>query len=374
LNSTEEFLDIMGAICLLCRTPIRPRSHISKLRVLLLSILVGVLPMTAMGQPRVTGSHGAFSFYFENDVFAGTDRYYTNGTRLTWISPEVAAYPEHPCIPKWSLPFVTGLPFVNKSGHKRAIYVSAGQSIYTPEDIERTDLIKDDRPYAGVAYFAIGFQSKSPQHMESLEFDVGLVGPHSYAEQTQKAIHEWSDSMDPKGWDNQLEDEPFLEAIYLHKIKFIRSRLANGLEYDVIPHYGWGLGNAYTFANAGAQLRFGWNLPSDFGTFLIRPGCECNAPSGERDRSLPRGTNQLGIHVFAAIDGYAVLRDILLDGNTFRDSHSVEKEPFTADLLAGVGLTISRFKVSYGYVYRTKQFKTQRDQQVFGTITISFFY
>ncbi len=330
--------------------------------------------MTVMGQPRRAGSQGAFSLYFENDVFARTDRHYTNGTKLTWISPDVAAYPEHPWIPSWSLPFVTRLPFVNKPGFRRAIFLSIGQSIYTPEDIERTDLIKEDRPYAGVAYFAIGFQSKSPYHMETLEFDVGLVGPHSYAEQAQKAVHEWLDSMEARGWDNQLEDEPFLEAIYLHKIKFIGSRVASGFEYDVIPHYGWGLGNAYTFANAGAQIRFGWNLPNDFGTFLIRPGCECNAPSAEPDRRLSRHNNRFGIHVFAAVDGHAVLRDILLDGNTFRDSHSVDKEPFRADLLAGVGLTLNRLKISYGYVYRTKQFKTQRDEQVFGTITVSFFY
>ena len=39
--------------------------------------------------------------------------------------------------------------------------MSLSQNIYTPEDIESSDLIKDDRPYAGILYYAIGFHSKT---------------------------------------------------------------------------------------------------------------------------------------------------------------------------------------------------------------------
>jgi len=135
------------------------------------------------------------------------------------------------------------VPFINKPGFQRAISMSIGQNIYTPEDIKRRDLIKEDRPYAGITYLAIGFHSKSSRRMDTLEFDLGIVGRHSYAEDCQKVVHEWIDSAKPEGWDNQLRDEPVLEVVYERKWKLLQSGAGGGFGYDFIPHMGAGLGN-----------------------------------------------------------------------------------------------------------------------------------
>jgi len=306
----------------------------------------------------------------ENDWFGGTDQHYTNGLRLTLISPDLTDYRKNPEIPKVSYPLLTRLSFLKNPGFQRSISISIGQNIYTPEDIEHSDLIEEDCPYAGVTYFAVGFHSKSTSRMDTLEFDLGIVGPHSHAEDSQKTVHEWIDDTRPNGWGNQLEDEPVLGVLYERKWKLLRSRAGRGFGYDMIPCLGGGLGNAYTYAHAGAKVRYGWNLPNDFGTLTIRPGCDTNAASDERDPRFFR-RNRSGIHVFAAVDGRAALRNIYLDGSTFQDSHSVDKKPFVADFMAGVGLIAGRFKISYAYVYRTKEFETQKDEQQFGAITLS---
>jgi hypothetical protein len=67
-----------------------------------------------------------------------------------------------------------------------------------------------------------------------------------------------------------------------------------------------------------------------------------------------------------------VARNILFDGNTFRESHSVTKRPFVADLIGGIGMIVHRFKITYAYVHRTKEFDTQREEQNFGAISVSF--
>ena len=328
--------------------------------------------MTAMAQDEKTKDLSTFSFYLENDTFADTDRDYTNGTKLSWISPDLADYQENPKIPQWSYPLIDRLPFVNEPGFQRAISISIGQNIYTPEDLKQSDLIQNDRPYAGISYFAIGFHSKNSCRMDTLEFDLGIVGRHSYAEDCQKVVHEWIDSTDPEGWHNQLKDEPVLNIFYGRKWKLVQSGIGSGFGYDLIPHVGCALGNVATLANAGAQVRFGWNLPNDFGTFLIRPGSDSNAPLDKQDpRFFPR-YHRIGIHLFAAVDGHAVLRNIFLDGNTFRDSHSVDKKPFVVNFGVGAGVIIYRFKITYAYVYRTKEFKTQKDEQEFGAITVSY--
>jgi hypothetical protein len=41
--------------------------------------------------------------------------------------------------------------------------------MYTPEDTKRSDLILDDRPYAGLTYLEIGLQGKSHRRMNSWE-------------------------------------------------------------------------------------------------------------------------------------------------------------------------------------------------------------
>jgi len=332
------------------------------------------IPFAAVAEEKNASDSNTFSFYLENDVFAGTDRHYTSGVRLTWISPDLTHFLEHPTLPEWSHPLIKRLPFIHEPGYQRAIYLSVGQNIFTPEDIKRRKLIEDDRPYAGLTYLAMGFQSKNTLHMDTLEFDLGIVGPYSYAQDVQTELHEWIDSQIPMGWDNQLNDELAVGVMYMHKVKLVQSGLGNGFNYDVIPHVGGGAGNLKTYVNAGAQFRVGWNLPNDFGTFLIRPGCECNAPVDERDpRFFPR-YHRLGIHGFIAIDAIAVFHDIFLDGNTFQDSHSVDKKPFTADIMAGLSLICSRFKMSYAYVYRTKEFENQEKGNIIGAVTISFTY
>ncbi len=48
-------------------------------------------------------------------------------------------------------------------------------------------------------------------------------------------------------------------------------------------HAGFSLGNVQTHANLGGMLRLGFNLPSDFGVQLIRPGGGGNSPINDED-------------------------------------------------------------------------------------------
>jgi lipid A 3-O-deacylase len=315
--------------------------------------------------------YGTFTFYLENDVFTGTDREYTNGMKLTWISQDLTDYCNNPHVPEWGRSVIDCLPFVNEPGFTRNISISVGQNMYAPEDLERTDLVPDQRPYAGIAYLAVGFHSKNSRRMDTLEIDLGILGPHSYAEQVQKTWHNWIDTTEPMGWDHQLKDEPILNVFYERKWKVLQSQGLEGFAYDFIPHLGCSLGNAFTGANFGGQFRFGWNLPNDFGTFLIRPGSDTNAPVDGNDPRFFPAFERFGIHLFAGVYARAVLRNILLDGNTFRDSHSVDKKGFVVHMMTGVGILIHRYKLSCAYVRQTREYDTQKEKQEYGAITVS---
>ena len=74
---------------------------------------------------------------------------------------------------------------------------------------------------------------------------------------------------------------------------------------------------------------------------------------------------------FASAEGRAVARNIFLDGNTFKDSRSVDKEPFVGDLQWGLVLTWRNFRVSFTDVFRTREFETQKESEHYGSICLS---
>lgn len=325
--------------------------------------LVPATPSLAAEKPKEPWT---VNIYFENDLFTGTDSDYTNGVKISLISPDLDTFVESGKLPEWSLEYIYLLPFVNDPDPvlKRKVEFSLGQNIYTPSDISRRDLISDDRPYAGWTYFATAFHTRSRERMDTIELQLGVVGPNSFAEDTQKAVHDLFGQQQPNGWEHQLKNEPGLAAIYERKWQidpfFSRGTFAG----DVITHLGCALGNVATYVNTGFETRLGWNLPDDFGVSLIRPAG--NTSFSVRQRR--------GGYLFAAVNGRAVLQDIFLDGNTFAHSHSVSKKPFVADLAGGAALYFKQLKLTWTQVLRTKEFDGQVDNHSFGSLTLSFFF
>ncbi|HPC09272.1 MAG TPA: lipid A deacylase LpxR family protein [Smithella sp.] len=339
--------------------------------------VIGMLTVAAAAQSSIASNNQARSSetltaYMENDLFEHLDRYYTHGTKFSWISRDLSNYREITSIPHWMQSIIEKVPLVNDPDQQRSVSLSFGQNIYTPEHKEKRKLLKNDRPYAGITYLGLGLHSKNTKHMDTLELGIGIVGRHSYAEDIQTKIHEWTDSEVARGWKNQLRDEPILNVYLERKWRLLQLRNSSGLGLDLIPHTGLAIGNALTGANLGGQVRFGWNVPNDFGTYLIRPGSDSSAPLDDTDPRFFAPLRRFGVHAFFAVDGKAVARNILLDGNTFRDSHSVKKEPFVAEIIGGLGIIIHRIKITYSYVHRTKEFEKQKDAQHFGALALSF--
>lgn len=337
-------------------------------------ILTGAVPLMADAQSEQIKHRGLISLQIENDIFARTDQDYTNGLRLTWVSLDLAANRADSRLPGWLYYLGKISPFL-RSGSQKRISIFFGQNIYTPADIEKSGLIEDDRPYAGLAYVGVGVHSRDIRSMDALEFELGIVGPHSFAEQTQKFVHGLFNFTHPNGWDNQLHDELAMEALFEHRRKLLYSVARPGFGYDLLSHLGVGLGNIYIGSGAGIEARCGLNLPDDFGTFHFRPNNKSGIVSTAGKQETPLSPqNRFGIYFLLGIKGEAVLRDIFLDGNAFGHSHSVEKRNLIANAVAGITVASGRFRISYKYIYSTKRFKTQKRDQIYGQINLSFSY
>jgi len=311
--------------------------------------------------------------YFENDLFSETDQNYTNGLRFSWVSPDLQDYIDDPRIPEWVRKVNKRLVFFHKShsGLQRNIIASIGQTIYTPEDVDSRELIEDDRPYAGWLYSSFSFQSKDDRQLDTLEAQFGLVGPASLAKEAQDFIHDLRGFDKFKGWDHQLRNEPGVLFVWEHKQKLIKpSSDPEKFTYDVIGHTGIALGNVADYLNMGAEIRFGWMIPNDFGTSAVRPGGDNSAPDVTWDpRERGKGW---GVHAFASTDVRLVAHDIFLDGNTFKSSHSVDKEFLVADAAVGISMIYHGVKISYAQVFRTREFRKQKHSHSYGSLAISY--
>lgn len=320
--------------------------------------------------PPVTRAREAavFTAYFENDILANTDEHYTAGTKLSWLSSDFSQW-----LQRKGLANVVGdrLPLVNAPGTQKNFGFAIGQNIYTPQ---RKDLVvpdPSDRPYAGWSYLEFSFLSKSYARLDTLSFQLGIIGPHSYAKEIQSEVHRIIDSEQAMGWDYQLKDEFGLNVVIERKWRLYAPAVNNLLGVDFVPHVGVSLGNVQTYANTGGTARLGFKLPSDFGVQLIRPGGAGSTPVNDLDPRISPEKN-FSIFLFGAIDGRLVARDIFLDGNSFRDSPSVDKEALVADLSYGAGIIAGPWQLTFTQVTRTREFSRQRERfNRFGSATLS---
>jgi hypothetical protein len=331
---------------------------------------LAVLAMSAAASPS---NPWTVNLYFENDLFDETDQNYTNGVRLSWISPDTTSYQNDPAFPAWLRAANRRLRLLhsNDPETEHNLVISLGQLMFTPEDTEASALLPEQRPYAGYLHAGIAYHTRSENRLDVMELDVGIVGPSALAHETQDLIHDLRGFEKYQGWDNQLRDEPTLQLLYEQKRRLFSDTWRNNFGHDFIAHAGASLGNVATHLNFGGEYRVGWDLPDDFGTSAVRAGGDNSAPGRDGARRGPGGGIR-GVHAFLAIDTRLVARDIFLDGNTFKDSHSVDSKPLVADAYAGVSFLAGRWKISYAQVFRTREFDGQPHHHEYGSLSLSY--
>lgn len=333
----------------------------------------------------------------ENDKFTDTDQDYTNGVSITMVSHDIPGQLRPECLSKPSRLYMRFIQMMNPgfwndmnySADSQNVVFRFGQSMYTPEDFTRTDLIVDDRPYAGLLYTGMAWNRRkfNPESnldmLDTREITIGVIGPLSLAEQAQNLVHDAFDDERFLGWDNQLENEPALQLALDRKYKSSNQggAVTPGFSVDSIRSMGLRLGNIETSATVGIEGRIGWNLPNDFGSYPIRPGAENRPPSAfahgnNGDNSISDLSRPApGVHLFVTLEAKAVGYDFSLDGNLFQDSHSVSRRPWIAQ--AAVGISGQGFIAGHGFrlavmhVYRTREYDEQLNNHSYGSIALS---
>lgn len=353
--------------------------------VLSVALLAVAAPARAQDPPpppsaTPSESRSIFSFQVENDVFnrfGPSDRDYTNGVRLGWLSPAITDMSP-------GLVAMTTVPtFLGEAAADsvvRRVGVSVGQNIYTPADTDAYGPIWNDRPYAAWLYASVALQytykkrdgetgRSEPIRLDTLQLDLGVIGPSAGGAFVQNNFHRLVGVSPANGWANQLHDEPTVGIGFERRWRTGRATVIGDaadplLEVDFIPRIGATLGNVAIYGDIGGTVRIGKNLRDDFGPPRPRPAL----PGSEAFI----GDGSFGWYLFAGIDGQAVGRNIFLDGNTDGYSLRVSHRPFVGEAQAGVAVSWKGVRLTYTQVLRSPDFYQQDRWTQFGSFNVTF--
>lgn len=298
---------------------------------------------------------------------------YSNGLQLTFTP---AAPYEHCAADCDGQAFRRFIDFMNifdggDKAEEREIRLRYGLShqYFTPDDTAITVVQPDDRPYAGwlsvsmeiVNEGLVSDSSSTDRYARSsVGLRIGVVGPAAHGEELQRAWHRLRGLTDPQGWDLQLKNEPGLVYTLNHERQLVRHDFSDGWSADVIGMAEAAIGNVYTGAELAGTIRLGYNLSP-------RWKSETMADIGYDAHEVETSP---GFFLMAGLAGRYVARDIFVDGNTWRDSHSVDRIPWVSDQVFGLGMHWKQLELRVTVTRRSDQYSTQSGTTRFGSVVV----
>jgi hypothetical protein len=166
-------------------------------------ILILLLPQVSFSQRidnlasyrNVTGEK-YFRIHYDNDFYGKTDYYYTQGYNFEFVNPGLRKNPLSRILLR-----------LNNSRIKYGI--SFEHYGFTPTSIKSNEILRNDRPFAGVIMIKSFAASVDTLHKSRLTsvLSTGMLGPAAFAGKMQKKIHSWTGDQEPMGWQYQIKNE-----------------------------------------------------------------------------------------------------------------------------------------------------------------------
>jgi hypothetical protein len=210
-------------------------------------------------------------------------------------------------------------------------------------------------------------QNAADRQFDTLELQIGVVGSYALGRQAQNDFHLFTEDPQAKGWGHQLANEVGIVLSWERKWP-LSAELSGGFAVEFIPEVGISVGNVFTYGSVGGLVRIGRGLKTNWGPNLIRPAYAGTGYfAAERVEQIG-----FGFSLFAGVQGRVVGRNIFLDGNTFANSRSVDKDYLVADLYIGAELFYKDYvRLAVTSVTRTQEFEDQDSFDNFVSINLA---
>jgi len=280
-------------------------------------------------------------FKFSNDVFYGTDRYFTNGLQLKIYSDFKSKSP------------VNYILLPDSKSEKTYFAATIIHNIYTPTNLSTSDIQFIDEPYA--AYLLVGNRKESYNSHRKLKkvsaFQLGLIGPFAGGELAQNSVHRLLPGNEPaRGWENQVSNDLAIQYMASIEKGLISRKIfeMNGFAYGIV-------GNPYTEFSTGYRVRFG-----RFEDFFSGLGLGM--------------TKNFQLYVYSKAELTYVVYNAVLKGGLFHDDNLFDIghiHRLLGHAVFGFGIVYKRMKLEISQDIHTPQFKGA-DVHRWGNVRIIF--
>lgn len=301
---------------------------------------------TAAGQGLAS-----FSLSFDNDGLSfwipraeRSDWFYTHGTRLEVVG-------------RWRPPLADALglgalPACRAEADPEAVClitrIRLVHQIYTPQNLFFYTPFGPDRPYAGWLSATVAGERVGPGRTTTVSVELGVSGDPSLARPAHVTIHRMLEKAEPRGWEYEI---PFEVA---GAISFRdEGRVPAAGPLALAPHWQATLGTLRTSAGAGLAVHMGWNADREVEW--------AGPPSGG-----------VYLRTMAGVEGEYVVRDLFLDGSTWRESARTSKEPLVGRLRFRLLLGRGGAGLQFGITRSTPEFADQGESHQFATVGLTF--
>lgn len=294
-------------------------------------LAVAAWTMAALVAPAAAsdGIQGA-QLHWDNDVWGGggSDRWYTNGVRLSW---------------SWNAQATTalgrGLDLAGKwwlwEGSTPTLTYAVGQSMYTPANITVAGAQPYDRPWGAFLFVGATAHAYKDRGFRATELKLGTTGKSALGEQAQAGVHKYlTGSARPAGWDQQVK--PRLGVQLSHSRLQRWGDTNDGDFFGFQTSWGVAMGTLRNYGHVGVAVSFGdlkgTNSPlslANEGDFVIQ-----DFDNRQQFRKL---------FGYVALSATAMAYNYFLQGDTPYGRSQIDVKPLYASLQVGASLPLHAY-------------------------------
>ena len=310
---------------------------------------------SSFSEPAFTGwvsDRNILQFSLENDIFTGTDIWYTNGTNILNINRI------------WQYSPLTLLLHPRLGTSLDHFGLSGKQNLYTPVHHTWPGIQRGDRPFS--SYLTLGnFKISSYKEWRLRLFsslDAGVIGKSALGEVFQKLIH--SNDKQPIGWEYQIHDDVVLQYNFLAEKSLYYSP-----GHDLLVESGFRAGTLYNHFFMGLGYHYA-RFDDRFSEFL---------PAPYNSRSWGQFFSKLNISSFAGARMTNVMYDATLQGGMFNHSSpytlsegDIRRYVFTAN--AGFEMSYNGLGLGFSFHIISPEFIPQKVWHKWGRLTLTLSY
>ena len=354
--------------------------------------LLALLSLIAVAAPacerdgRTKSKYQGWQFEWDNDAFARTDRWFTNGLRFSsvYCRPIESATPVAAKVmqlgqmflldrevQKAPAPTAAAKPADLPSSAPLGVSLGFGQLMYTPADIRQPQPQLDDRPWAGALYGVVSVFAFQGDHYQASDLKLGVTGRASQAGQVQRSWHRLIGADRPEGWEQQLKTAALVQLGHVRLWRFGDKPAAD-------DRWGFHLGGAgsigthrsYASVLAGASL--GWQKDRN-PVFAVGNDGDLIIQDMENREAFRH------LLLFSNLSLSAVGHNRFITGNTAGGRSQVKLRRAVAAWQIGFSYPLGRrYRLMYTHTLRSPEFEARDSRlhgnpvQRWGTLSLNF--